>query len=97
MWDREVNWEVGLRALRSQVPVSQQQGWRPLTVGEIRDALYKQRGKAAEADHCSGNEVAELPEEVLRFVTEFYAFCVRVGKSPKAWRNAGQIPLLKKD
>ena len=95
MWDREVNWEVGRRAFRSQVPASQQQGWRPLTVGEIRDALYLQRGKAAGADHCSGNEVAGLPEEVLRFVTEFYALCVRVGKSPKVWKNAGQIHLPK--
>ena len=77
------------------MPASQQRVWRPLTVDEVREALRRQKGKAAGADHWSVSGVAELPDGVINFVSDCYALCVRVGKSPKAWKSARQIHLPK--
>ena len=69
------------------MPASQQRVWRPLTVDQVREALHRQKGKAAVADHWSVNGVAELPDGVINFVSDCYALCVRL-----APRRRGKMP-----
>ena len=46
---------------------------------QIPGTRQEARQKGLTAGQGSGNEVAELPKEVLRFVTKFYDICLRVG------------------
>ena len=92
VWDRPCDWSRGLANLldSGHVPRGQQMPYQRLDHEVVKSVADKMRSKAAGADGWSGSEVADLPDEIWKFVVEIFTWLEEARSVPDTWKLSKQ-------
>ena len=97
VWDRPCDWRRGLANLldSGHVPRGQQMSYQRLDHEVVKSVADKMRSKAAGADGWSGSEVADLPDDIWKFVVEIFTWLEEARSVPDTWKFSKQSHIPK--